>query len=223
MKAQANVTHQALPVSAPRPKAMGTSRQHAPDLMQMREAAAQSPGVLGLHQLQLDAAAYSGAPIQRVVTPNLVPWGPNKGKWKSSETGREDYDTQQDAQAADDLAREARLAAEEDAWEQEADRVSWEFRDLNGRLTAHYRDGWGAKYGIQSHAQLQAYIEQYNADGDSPGQYTIDIGSYGNVKDHHMMRPCTIVYNVWIEQLTVGPITGDITVREVFHCGPSDQ
>lgn len=189
----------------------------------MREAAAQSPGVLGLHQLQRDAAACSGALIQRVVTPNAVPWGPNKGKWKSSETSREDYDTQQDAQAADDLAREARLAAEEDAWAQEAGRVSWVFRDNNRRLTAHYEDGWGEKYRIQSHAQLQTYIERHNQDGDNPGEYTIDIGSHGNAQDHYMMRHCTIMYNVWIESLTVGPITEDVTVREVFHCGPSGQ
>ena len=219
MKAQANVTHQALPVSAPRAKAMGTSRQHAPDLMQMREAAAQSPGVLGLHQLQRDAAAYSGAPIQRVVTKaRLAPWA-QKEQWQSSETGHVLYDSEDEAQAAEDRVIAEREARDRPLWNDAAQSAEWE---IIGSARRHYNDGWGALYAIESDNDLINCIEQNENYPVSAGSHTIELGSHNHLGEY-VRRPCTIVYNVRIEPLTVGSITEDVSVHEVFHCGPSDQ
>ncbi len=219
MKAQATLTHRATPASTRKSNAKDTSISPLSGLTQLRHAADQSPSVHALHQLQQNASDYSDVTIQRIVTPNPVPWGPNKGKWRSSETGKEDYDTQQEAQIADDLARQRREQAEEENWNNAADQFAWQI-ELSARR--HYDDGWGALYGIQSDDALIDRILQSDDYPIGGGEHKIDLGTYGHSREH-VMRPCTIVSDVETQTLTVGPITHDVAVYRAFHCGPSDQ
>ncbi|MDO6590898.1 hypothetical protein DS901_10885 [Loktanella sp. D2R18] len=220
MGTQTKAPQKVLPQATRRAQPAGASQQHNPALAQLRDAAEHSPALTNLRQLQRDANALTRGPLQRVVKKNSVPWGLDKDKWLSSETGGKLYETEQLAQEADDAARAMREIAEEAAWQQQADQHRWKFRDTTGRLTAHYEDGWGTLYGITSSAALQQYISQHKVDGDVPGKYTIDLGRFNHAVEHSRQK-CTIMYDVWEKEIEVGPIKRNIAVRDVFHCGPT--
>ena len=218
MNAQATLTHRTTPASTQKSKAKDTSVIPPSNLAQLRHAADQSPSVHSLHQLQQDASKYSDVAIQRIVTQNPVPWGPDRDKWLSSEIFGQLYDSEEEAQAAEDRVLAEREAQNQEAWNDAADQIAWQ---IEGSARRHYDDGWGALYGIQSDNALIDRISQCDDYPIGGGEHRIDLEKHGHPQEH-VMRPCTIVSDVETQTLTVGPITQDVAVYHVFHCGPSD-
>ena len=183
---------------------------HGPQLQRMRA---------------LGEMANGGAqlPIQREVKASTAPWGPTKGKWITTLDSAVGYLTEEEAQVAEDAILEAQANAREDAWQLAADQQAWQFADANGRLTAHFNDGWGAIYGITSNAGLRDYIDTaVPQDQEALGDQVIDLGNRLHAGEH-VSRPCSIRYTVTGPiVVTVGTITRNVFAREVYHCGPSN-
>ena len=163
--------------------------------------------------------------VQREVKLSTAPWGPTKGKWVTTLDPGKPFDSQEAAQAREDEILAAQAAAQEAAWEAKAKTDAWEFRDQQGRLTAHFNDGWGASYGITSTDELRDHIlDRVDRDDEEIGDgYEIDLGTRLN-DEEHLSRPCKIIYDVVdVITVTAGPVTRDTVKRSVFHCGPTDQ
>src|SRR5262245_54594225 len=167
----------------------------------------------------------AGGPIQREVKMSEARWGPSQGRWITTEAPGESFATKQEAEAREQEVQQAKEQAKEDAWVAQANTDAWEFRDQQGRLTAHFNDGWGESYGITSYGELRNYIlGQVDRDSEDLGNgKTLDLGQCLN-RDEHLSRPCKILYDaVKVVSVTAGSITRDTIKRSVYHCGPSSQ
>ena len=179
-----------------------------------------SPVVQRLRSLQDLADSAAARPIQRVVTKSTAPWGASKGKWVSDKLPGRHFDTKAEGEAAEQQAQAEQDAANEAAWANAVKQNAFILRNDTGRLTAHYNDGWGAAYGITSHAELIDYVYGYNEDDGELGEHSLALGTFKN-EQMPQREPCDIVYNV-LDPVTIsaGGWTEQVPVREIFHCGP---
>lgn len=186
-----------------------------------------SAPVQGLQRLQAAADAHGARTLQRKVQKSTAPWGPTKGKWITTLKNNVGYDTQEEAQQAEDRIVAQQQQAAEAAWQVEARKKSWSFANGEGRLSEHYTDGWGALYGIQSHVALREYIEAHIPGDEAVGRNRIDLGTRVHPTEGPgstpKRRPCYIMYELFeAEDFTHGGITHNINPREAFHCGPGN-
>ncbi|MGB1252924.1 MAG: hypothetical protein ACPG8W_20080 [Candidatus Promineifilaceae bacterium] len=202
------------PVSLAQRAALNANSLHPRDALQLQRAF----GNRAVGQL------LTQTPIQREVKKSSAGWGKTAGKWITTLAPSQGYDTKEEAQAAENKIMSDKAQAQEDAWQAEADKQAWVFKDGSGRLTEHFNDGWGDTYGITSYDDLRWHIDQtVSQDDESVGDKVIDLGDNLHA-DEHVKRPCSIRYDVTeLITVTVGPITRQVFKREVYHCGPANN
>ncbi|OWQ87953.1 hypothetical protein CDN98_07315 [Roseateles terrae] len=202
------------------------------ELASLTGGAANAPPVAltGLER-PTDSLSTAGGIVQRVVTKSTAPWGDLKGKWVTSLNTSRGFDTQEQAQQYEDellevreLAQEQLAQQQEREWQVEANGRAWMFADQQGRLTAHFGDGWGESYNITSYDQLRERIlASVDRDDEETGTWEIDLGDCRNLREH-MVRPCKILYEVeGVVTVIKGPIHRQTVKRRVYHCGPTSQ